>query len=99
MYTNFKSPHARSPVTVPHLHELKAKGEKIVALTAYDASFAAQCDESGIDVVLVGDSLGMFWPSAAIWDSAARSASPVKQRCAPARDSSAWRHEPSTSGH
>jgi 3-methyl-2-oxobutanoate hydroxymethyltransferase len=59
MYTNFKSPHARSPVTVPHLHELKAKREKIVALTAYDASFAAQCDEAGVDLVLVGDSLGM----------------------------------------
>jgi 3-methyl-2-oxobutanoate hydroxymethyltransferase len=46
-------------VTVPHLHELKAKREKIVALTAYDASFAAQCDEAGVDLVLVGDSLGM----------------------------------------
>jgi 3-methyl-2-oxobutanoate hydroxymethyltransferase len=59
MYTSFKSPHARSPVTVPHLHELKARREKIVVLTAYDASFAAQCDAAGVDVVLVGDSLGM----------------------------------------
>jgi 3-methyl-2-oxobutanoate hydroxymethyltransferase len=59
MYTHFKSPQARSPVTVPHLHELKARREKIVALTAYDASFAAQCDAAGVDVVLVGDSLGM----------------------------------------
>jgi 3-methyl-2-oxobutanoate hydroxymethyltransferase len=46
-------------VTVPHLHELKARREKIVMLTAYDASFAAQCDAAGVDVVLVGDSLGM----------------------------------------
>ena len=59
MYTNFKSPPPHSPITVPRLHELKAKGEKIVMLTAYDASFAAQCDLGGVDAVLVGDSLGM----------------------------------------
>lgn len=35
------------------------KGEKIVALTAYDASFARLLDTSGVDVILVGDSLGM----------------------------------------
>jgi 3-methyl-2-oxobutanoate hydroxymethyltransferase len=46
-------------VTVPRLHEMKSRGEKIVTLTAYDASFAAQCDSAGVDVVLVGDSLGM----------------------------------------
>ena len=38
---------------------MKSRGEKIVALTAYDASFASAMDESGIDLVLVGDSLGM----------------------------------------
>jgi 3-methyl-2-oxobutanoate hydroxymethyltransferase len=50
---------ARNAVTVPHLHDMKSRGEKIVALTAYDASFAAQCDAAGVDIVLVGDSLGM----------------------------------------
>ena len=59
MYTHFKSPQPGTPVTVPRLHELKGRGEKIVALTAYDASFAAQCDAAGVDLVLVGDSLGM----------------------------------------
>jgi len=59
MYTHFKSPQPGTPVTVPRLHEFKSRGEKIVALTAYDASFAAQCDSAGVDVVLVGDSLGM----------------------------------------
>src|SRR3954469_11152203 len=59
MYANTKSASTRSAVTVPRLHEMKAKGEKIVVLTAYDASFAAQCDAAGVDVVLVGDSLGM----------------------------------------
>src|SRR5215472_736198 len=59
MYANAKSAATRTAMTVPRLHEMKAKGEKIVVLTAYDASFAAQCDAAGVDVVLVGDSLGM----------------------------------------
>jgi 3-methyl-2-oxobutanoate hydroxymethyltransferase len=59
MYTNFKPPPPHAPITVPRLREAKTRGEKIVALTAYDASFAAQCDTAGIDVILVGDSLGM----------------------------------------
>jgi 3-methyl-2-oxobutanoate hydroxymethyltransferase len=50
---------ARNAVTVPRLLEMKSRAEKIVVLTAYDASFAAQCDAAGVDVVLVGDSLGM----------------------------------------
>jgi len=58
MYANPKA-SARGAITVPRLHEMKAKGEKIVVLTAYDASFAAQCEAAGVDVVLVGDSLGM----------------------------------------
>lgn len=41
------------------LKRMKQAGEKIVCLTAYDASFAAILDESGVDVMLVGDSLGM----------------------------------------
>jgi 3-methyl-2-oxobutanoate hydroxymethyltransferase len=50
---------ARKPVTVPGLLEMKARGEKIAMLTAYDASFAAQLETAGVDVALVGDSLGM----------------------------------------
>lgn len=50
---------ARVPITVPQLHEMKARGDRIVAITAYDASFAAQADAADVDVVLVGDSLGM----------------------------------------
>ena len=41
------------------LSKMRAAGEKIAVLTAYDASFAAVCDAAGIDVLLVGDSLGM----------------------------------------
>jgi 3-methyl-2-oxobutanoate hydroxymethyltransferase len=59
MYANSRSTPTRSAISVPHLHAMKSKGDKIVALTAYDASFAALCDAAGVDVVLVGDSLGM----------------------------------------
>jgi 3-methyl-2-oxobutanoate hydroxymethyltransferase len=45
-------------IRVPHLHELKAREEKIAALTAYDASLAAAQARAGVEVVLVGDSLG-----------------------------------------
>jgi len=46
-------------VTVNTLRNLKRAREKIVCLTAYDASFATLLDEAGIEVLLVGDSLGM----------------------------------------
>jgi len=51
--------NAHPPVTLPDLRERKKRGEKIVVVTAYDASFAAAADAATIDVVLVGDSLGM----------------------------------------
>jgi 3-methyl-2-oxobutanoate hydroxymethyltransferase len=45
-------------VTTSHLVEMKEKGEKITMLTAYDCLMASQLDECGIDVLLVGDSVG-----------------------------------------
>ncbi|MCX7880329.1 MAG: 3-methyl-2-oxobutanoate hydroxymethyltransferase [Ignavibacteria bacterium] len=45
-------------VTTFRLQEMKKLGQKIVCLTAYDALIARILDESGIDVILVGDSLG-----------------------------------------
>jgi 3-methyl-2-oxobutanoate hydroxymethyltransferase len=60
MYTQLQSrDSARPPVTLSTLAQMKARGEKIASLTAYDASFAALLDDAGVDVVLVGDSLGM----------------------------------------
>ncbi len=49
----------QSPVTVVSLQNMKRSGEKIACLTAYDASFARLLDDAGVDVLLVGDSLGM----------------------------------------
>ncbi|ESP92772.1 MULTISPECIES: 3-methyl-2-oxobutanoate hydroxymethyltransferase [Pseudoalteromonas] len=46
-------------VSVSTLAKKKQQGEKITALTAYDASFAKLFYDNGVDVVLVGDSLGM----------------------------------------
>jgi 3-methyl-2-oxobutanoate hydroxymethyltransferase len=45
--------------SITQLKEMKAHGEKITCLTAYDASFSRLLENNGIDVILVGDSLGM----------------------------------------
>ncbi|MCP4188373.1 MAG: 3-methyl-2-oxobutanoate hydroxymethyltransferase [Gammaproteobacteria bacterium] len=46
-------------ITVTHLKKLKQQGEKFACLTAYDYSFAKLVEACGVEVVLVGDSLGM----------------------------------------
>jgi len=46
-------------ITVPALARMTADGRKIAMLTAYDATLAAAADRAGVDVLLVGDSLGM----------------------------------------
>ncbi|WP_174875635.1 3-methyl-2-oxobutanoate hydroxymethyltransferase [Vogesella oryzae] len=46
-------------VTVNTLQQMAAEGQKIAMLTCYDASFATLLDEAGVDILLVGDSLGM----------------------------------------
>jgi 3-methyl-2-oxobutanoate hydroxymethyltransferase len=45
-------------VTVPHIVKQKLRGEKITCLTAYDYSFARILDAAGVDILLVGDSVG-----------------------------------------
>ncbi|GAB3751692.1 3-methyl-2-oxobutanoate hydroxymethyltransferase [Lysobacter olei] len=56
MYT---STPREKPWTVPALAEAKHEGRKLVMLTCYDAGFARALDASGVDLVLIGDSLGM----------------------------------------
>ncbi|MBL8244015.1 MAG: 3-methyl-2-oxobutanoate hydroxymethyltransferase [Rhodanobacteraceae bacterium] len=59
MYATAAPTPSQKPVSVPSLRKMKHDGTPIVALTGYDASFAHVLDGAGIDVVLVGDSLGM----------------------------------------
>ncbi len=48
-----------TPITLSTLQAMRARDEKIAVLTCYDASFARILDAAGVDVLLVGDSLGM----------------------------------------
>lgn len=50
---------ATTPVTVPALFDAKRDGRRLTMLTCYDAGFARAIDAAGVDMVLVGDSLGM----------------------------------------
>src|SRR5215831_18257750 len=47
------------PVRVPDLRAMKERGEKIAVLTAYDFTMARLLDRAGVEVILVGDSVGM----------------------------------------
>jgi 3-methyl-2-oxobutanoate hydroxymethyltransferase len=49
----------RKPWTVPMLAQARADGRKLVMLTCYDASFARVLDDNQVDLILIGDSLGM----------------------------------------
>jgi len=60
MYTHLQlRDSTRPPVSLATLARMKEQGEKIASLTCYDASFATLVDEADVDLVLVGDSLGM----------------------------------------
>ena len=60
MYTQLaQRSMAEPPINVASLKKMKSDGEAIACITAYDASFALAVDRAGIDMVLVGDSLGM----------------------------------------
>ena len=60
MYTHLQLRDSeRQPVTLSTLARMKEEGRKIASLTCYDASFAVLLDAADVDVVLVGDSLGM----------------------------------------
>lgn len=46
-------------IRIPHLFEMKRQGQKFCCLTVYDASFAHVLSEVGVEIIFVGDSLGM----------------------------------------
>lgn len=52
------TPDTRPRTAIPDLHKLGAQGKKIVMLTAYDAATARIADGAGVDIILVGDSIG-----------------------------------------
>jgi 3-methyl-2-oxobutanoate hydroxymethyltransferase len=51
--------NANTPLTVNDFLGMKQRGEKIAMLTCYDATFARTMDQSGVDILLIGDSMGM----------------------------------------
>jgi 3-methyl-2-oxobutanoate hydroxymethyltransferase len=57
--SQYSSNSTEKPLTINDLAAMKQRGEKITCLTAYDASFSALIDKVGVDMMLVGDSLGM----------------------------------------
>lgn len=60
MYTQLEQRGSpRPPVNIATLQKMKQDGTPIACLTAYDASFGLLLDQAGVDLVLVGDSLGM----------------------------------------
>jgi 3-methyl-2-oxobutanoate hydroxymethyltransferase len=58
MSVQLPRPSAVQPVTTHTLHKFKREGRPIVALTAYDYALAKLVDQAGVDLILVGDSLG-----------------------------------------
>lgn len=48
----------KKPVTITTIKDMKQKGEPITMITAYDVAMARNVNEAGIDMILVGDSLG-----------------------------------------
>jgi len=53
------STQQKTPVTLATLREMQARGEKIACLTTYDASFTRVLETAGVDMFIIGDSLGM----------------------------------------
>jgi 3-methyl-2-oxobutanoate hydroxymethyltransferase len=53
------APAPRQKVTVPAIGRMKAERDPIAMITAYDATFARLVDAAGVDMILVGDSVGM----------------------------------------
>ena len=58
-YTAPAAASHRKPITLHRIRAMHAAGEKLAMLTCYDATFASVLDEAGVELLLIGDSLGM----------------------------------------
>lgn len=58
-YGNHNAAELKKTITINTLHKLKGSGEKFVVVALYDAPMAAMAQKCGVEVVLIGDSLGM----------------------------------------
>jgi len=80
----------RKALSLQRLQEMHATGEKIAMLTCYDAAFASVLDEAGVDVLLVGDSLGMVLQGEASTVPVSLSDMVYHTRCVARGRRSAW---------
>ena len=77
-------------MTLHRLRAMHAAGEKIAMLTCYDASFARLLDQAGVDVLLVGDSLGMVLQGEASTVPVSLEAMAYHTRCVARGNTHAW---------
>ncbi len=80
----------RKPITLHRLRELHAAGEKLTMLTCYDASFARVLDEVGVEMLLIGDSLGMVLQGRASTLPVTLDEMAYHVRCVVAGNKTAW---------
>jgi 3-methyl-2-oxobutanoate hydroxymethyltransferase len=80
----------RKHVTLHRLREMHASGERIAMLTCYDATFAHVLDRAGVDVLLVGDSLGTVLEGRATTIPVSMNAMVYHTRCVARGNRSAW---------
>jgi 3-methyl-2-oxobutanoate hydroxymethyltransferase len=80
----------RKPVTLHTLQGMHKSGEKIAMLTCYDAAFATLLDEAGVDILLVGDSLGMVLQAEATTTPVSLASMEYHTRCVARGNRTAW---------
>jgi 3-methyl-2-oxobutanoate hydroxymethyltransferase len=80
----------RKSITLHRIRELAAAGEKLTMLTCYDATFARLHDEAGVELLLVGDSLGMTVQGQVSTVPVTLDAMAYHVRCVAAGNRSAW---------
>ncbi len=85
-----ENPVARKPLTLHRIREIAASGEKLTMLTCYDATFARLHDDAGVELLLVGDSLGMTVQGHTTTVPVSLDAMAYHVRCVAAGNRSAW---------